>query len=248
MEQLSIFDYANDRKTDDRKKDIETLIHNENAFGCCSHYAECSAAKKCVISSEPHSEYCVYRVNLEKGLIFYGRNASAFDETKYSDMISIYNNLKPQEKSLFISILNVIIPGYLESIYMEHSDALEVLKEKRLLEVQIDETLLPEFNVNFLRKKLKTANPDVKLPRKKADLFAYIESTRPPEIYDDCIGKVRNVSISPNMLLYCIELRRSYISDSDGQKIKFSKYDIPGIKQAGKKKKEKKSGAQKSVG
>lgn len=42
-------------------------------FGCCSRYKECSGAKICLHEDLLYSKVCMYRKNLEKGLIFYGR-------------------------------------------------------------------------------------------------------------------------------------------------------------------------------
>ena len=43
-------------------------------FGCCSRYKQCSNAKTCLHEDLLYSQVCMYRKNLEKGLIFYGRN------------------------------------------------------------------------------------------------------------------------------------------------------------------------------
>lgn len=45
-------------------------------FGCCSHYIECSDARKCVKENEDWSRACYYRKNLNSGKIFYGINAN----------------------------------------------------------------------------------------------------------------------------------------------------------------------------
>jgi len=44
-------------------------------FGCCSKYIECSDAKACIQEHEQWSKGCIYRRNLIKGKIFYGKNA-----------------------------------------------------------------------------------------------------------------------------------------------------------------------------
>ena len=43
-------------------------------FGCCSHFIECSDAKKCVHENKLYSKACIYRDSLDKGRIFYGKN------------------------------------------------------------------------------------------------------------------------------------------------------------------------------
>lgn len=48
----------------------------EFSFGCCSHYQECSNAKRCTEYSKnrPFYKGCSYRKNLENGKIFFGDN------------------------------------------------------------------------------------------------------------------------------------------------------------------------------
>lgn len=43
-------------------------------FGCCSHFIECSDAKKCVHPNKLYSRACWYRIKLEQGRILYGKN------------------------------------------------------------------------------------------------------------------------------------------------------------------------------
>lgn len=45
-------------------------------FGCCDLYEKCSDAKKCIAKDNFYTKGCFYRENLEKGLIFYGKNAN----------------------------------------------------------------------------------------------------------------------------------------------------------------------------
>ena len=44
------------------------------SFGCCSRYIECSDAKQCVHPNKVKAEACQYKTNLDKGIIFYGKN------------------------------------------------------------------------------------------------------------------------------------------------------------------------------
>ncbi len=48
--------------------------YNADEFGCCSRYIACSDAKECVHPDYLESLGCAYKRNLEKGLIFYGKN------------------------------------------------------------------------------------------------------------------------------------------------------------------------------
>ena len=45
-------------------------------FGCCHRYVECSDAGKCIAPDPIHAKGCYYKENLEKGKIFYGKNAT----------------------------------------------------------------------------------------------------------------------------------------------------------------------------
>lgn len=45
-------------------------------FGCCDLYVKCSDAKGCIAKDKFHAKSCLYRENLEKGMIFYGKNAT----------------------------------------------------------------------------------------------------------------------------------------------------------------------------
>lgn len=53
------------------------LAYRGNAdmsFGCCSRYVECSDLKNCINPDSTFALGCLYRVNLENGKIFYGKN------------------------------------------------------------------------------------------------------------------------------------------------------------------------------
>ncbi|WHH58292.1 hypothetical protein [Petroclostridium sp. X23] len=44
-------------------------------IGCCSSYVECSDALRCIHEADPEYAGCSYRKNLERGRVFYGKNA-----------------------------------------------------------------------------------------------------------------------------------------------------------------------------
>ena len=54
---------------------VENFIPQER-FGCCHRYVECSDARECTAPDKYHARGCYYRENLEKGKIFYGKNAN----------------------------------------------------------------------------------------------------------------------------------------------------------------------------
>lgn len=49
-------------------------ISNEESFGCCSKYEECSNNKQCVDNNIRFRMGCIYKKNLDDGKIFYGIN------------------------------------------------------------------------------------------------------------------------------------------------------------------------------
>lgn len=58
----------------------EIILYNikiyspSTSFGCCSKYIQCSDLLKCVHENKLYSKGCGYRINLENGKIFYGKN------------------------------------------------------------------------------------------------------------------------------------------------------------------------------
>ena len=59
---------------------LDHYVSKAGRFGCCSHYNECSDAKKCVHPNKLYSRACFYREHLEKGEIFYGKNRNVDKE------------------------------------------------------------------------------------------------------------------------------------------------------------------------
>lgn len=58
---------------------LQTYVENyipQERFGCCHRYVECSDARECTAPDKYHARGCYYRENLEKGKIFYGKNAN----------------------------------------------------------------------------------------------------------------------------------------------------------------------------
>ncbi len=70
-------------------------------FGCCSHYRECSAARRCVSSIKGYSENCQYNKNLKQGRIFYGPNAPDFSQKDFRRVRAIYKNLSSGARKEF---------------------------------------------------------------------------------------------------------------------------------------------------
>ncbi|MFA4916340.1 MAG: hypothetical protein WC560_06690 [Syntrophales bacterium] len=61
---------------DNIKVVFERCYTNESveSFGCCSRYNECSDEKKCLHPDIKFAKGCHYKMHLENGLIFYGKN------------------------------------------------------------------------------------------------------------------------------------------------------------------------------
>ncbi len=61
---------------------FEKMIYYEMAryeskaatFGCCSKVEECSDALHCIHENKFYSKACMYRMNLDMGKVFYGKN------------------------------------------------------------------------------------------------------------------------------------------------------------------------------
>lgn len=43
-------------------------------FGCCSRYVQCSGERKCVHPDRDFARGCAYKVHLDGGRVFYGKN------------------------------------------------------------------------------------------------------------------------------------------------------------------------------
>jgi hypothetical protein len=63
---------------DNIKSVFERCYLNESVerFGCCSRYEECSDEQKCIHPDIRFAEGCYYKINLENGRIFYGKNCN----------------------------------------------------------------------------------------------------------------------------------------------------------------------------
>lgn len=53
---------------------IEHYSSKASTFGCCSKFIQCSDARKCLHENRLYSKACSYRIHLDAGEIFYGKN------------------------------------------------------------------------------------------------------------------------------------------------------------------------------
>lgn len=54
--------------------ELSHYISKAAAFGCCSHFIECSDAKECVHANKLYACSCYYKHHLDEGNIYYGKN------------------------------------------------------------------------------------------------------------------------------------------------------------------------------
>lgn len=54
--------------------ELRTYVSKATRFACCSHFIECSDAKKCVHTNKLYACACFYKANLDAGKVFYGKN------------------------------------------------------------------------------------------------------------------------------------------------------------------------------
>ena len=71
---LSLSDNLIDFMTECIEYSIRNYQSKATRFGCCSHFEECSDAKKCVHPNKLYGCACYYKANLDQGKIFYGKN------------------------------------------------------------------------------------------------------------------------------------------------------------------------------
>jgi len=70
-------------------------------FSCCSKYRECSDARRCLRGDSPS---CEYRARLERGRIFYGRNAEWYSADEHERYRRMYAPLSEAAKLLLLEI------------------------------------------------------------------------------------------------------------------------------------------------
>jgi len=71
------FNYETQNRIIENIESVFNKCYKESAtdiFGCCSRYEQCSDEMKCVHPDKEHARGCMYKVNLDNGKIFYGKN------------------------------------------------------------------------------------------------------------------------------------------------------------------------------
>jgi len=107
------FHLANDKDTQDLqikldegadKKVDDNLSSDLGELGCCHLYRKCSEVGHCLVDDEYHKQ-CGYRKNLEKGQIFFTKNAANFSQERYDYIKSFRESLNENERRAFDEIL-----------------------------------------------------------------------------------------------------------------------------------------------
>ena len=76
-----------------------------DAFGCCSHYRECSDARACQIPEREYSKNCIYRKKIDAGISYYGKCPDDFSLPVYAEFLRRVDALSPEARAVFDSIL-----------------------------------------------------------------------------------------------------------------------------------------------
>lgn len=144
-------------------KEIEECDLKEGAsFACCSLYYECSNARKCINNDAERAKQCAYRQNLESGNIFYGKNATRFNEKKFNEYLMRMNELPfDARKELDYLIMDFCDFHRGSSFLVVRNAHIEELSTLGLFEFgKLDHHLTNAVGYRVLRRVLKTRLPD----------------------------------------------------------------------------------------
>lgn len=98
-------------------ENIPSVQEAVDSFGCCGHYRECSNLRKCLFNDDTHKG-CQYRINLENGHIFYGKNAEGFDKDRYARLENSFINLPFELQKNVLSIIRYAIESMTSSCFL----------------------------------------------------------------------------------------------------------------------------------
>ena len=96
------------KKVAETEEDVEQEAIAENitgSFACCNYYDECSEKKECLFKNDELHTGCMYRKNLERGNIFYGKNAVNFSHERYEQIYNYYKSLPDNDKVIFNDLM-----------------------------------------------------------------------------------------------------------------------------------------------
>lgn len=222
MEQLSI-DLDKIQTQDEISISSEVSSGRDDLFGCCSHYRECSAAGKCIAETEG-SESCIYRKNLEKGIIFYGKNANNFDIVKYNSLLEKYNSLNYDiKRELDCAILYFI--KYRTSVLWYSSNEITKLQELGFLNLHVSASkILDLCSSNVLNRFMdadtkKTLNSicqersgNERAKAKKPDIIEWLVNNPTSEV-NEYINKFVYISFPDSIKKYIFEIYYDFLKE-----------------------------------
>lgn len=221
MKQLSLDSY--NEYTENITQNI-VRAHADDLFGCCSRYRECSDAKCCVISDRNYSNACIYKINLDNGNVFYGKNANDFDINTYNAIVSKYTTLGEKEKVLLEQIIvyfkenggDVLIYNTSELHHLENQGFVYCYTKKDEIIKDLDYKFLKTFldvkAKDELKRILKERSGNIKANIKKDDVINWLLEHNIPE-FEEFIAKFIFVYISYDIRKYLFEIHHDYIID-----------------------------------
>lgn len=222
MEQLSIDlydinDYVEPTTTELQKDD------KDNLFGCCFRYRECSAVKKCLIADRADSKNCIYRKNLEKGKIFYGKNADEFNPNVYNKLLNTYKSLDLNTRQELNCII-IYFEKYRTPVLWYSSSETDLLNKLGLCELtqpkrQILELCDNSFLNTFLSDEVKALlNQEAKarenkknVRAKKQDIINWLMCNYVREV-EEYLKKFTLLSFSSEIRPYIFEIYYDFLA------------------------------------
>ena len=82
-----------------------TAPADSDTFGCCGRFRECSDKKRCVLQDNSYAARCSYKKALEKGIVYYGKNAIEFSMNEYLSILAKVDELPDADKQAFYRVV-----------------------------------------------------------------------------------------------------------------------------------------------
>lgn len=86
----------------------DDVLKDDNNFGCCSKYKECSLEGHC-IRDDIRSLNCTYRKKLENGEIYYSKSSKNFSQKSYDYIEKHYQSLSEAQRRAFVELIGLVI-------------------------------------------------------------------------------------------------------------------------------------------
>lgn len=171
MDELTLFDLPADSAADSN-------YSSRNVIGCCGNYISCSDAGHCVNQNAEIAAACLYRESLEKGTVFFGRNAADFEQNTYAHLCKEISALSSEASALLTQLARFyLVDHYLSSdVLVYHSSALDELLPLNFFFVYQDQAqLLSKFKLKFLRDRTGLSSAEFKT---RNDIIAELQRNR----------------------------------------------------------------------